>query len=782
MKHLVKIILLGTVLLGAAACQRESEKGWDNPNYNAETREVVTNFVFNIATQAQTKQSSGAVQAGSSDAFRGLVDAKLLTYATPTATYKGILPADATADKGYDLAQLATSTQISKDENRRIIELSLPLNTNTLLFYGKAQMGNAYDGYENVYDCYGHMDSYSVNKESGSADFVVGHRLSSTEYTKLLHVENMFAGIQTMLLYHKVKQGTVIKKGDTPENVSTPYTFDATVPEGGIRWEQYAADDGKSPYNSALDRFPLENKLSNLYKQLTDIRTADGELRAGSGEATIKTASDLLSVLNEVRCAIPLNEAEAVAKFFADEVFHRIEKYFNFTDNTTGGPITVTGFKSQAKLVEAFTSPEEIAFRPNIPSSISDAPEIYWPTAAQLQTVSGEAYAPKDFPFNFNLPRGAAYIAFDNVAKIFYYPQQFNVSGMDGLPGVGATYNSKSYFYPAELLYFGNSPIRTSGADLQRNDYPQGSGTADNQWCNDDSWSNTTWTDNKVTASTRSVAMKYNINYGVAVMQTKVKIKGDDGYIYDNNHNVQVEKLGEAAGNEKDNKLAVEDDMFVLTGIIIGGQPEAIGWDHLPAKVQIGTDSENDNAPIMGYKYGFLYDKAIPEGGIGVPASGTSAPNYTLVYDNFHAASQTNGIYTPETHQDKVSVALEFRNDSGKDIYGNHNLIRNGGYFYLIGLLDPEATGLAAITWPNESVNTTHIVPPYTAEGKSQKVTRVFIQDFMTTATFTIGPKSLHYAYLTVPDLRSASMTLGLSVDLKWATGLNFEDVIVGGN
>jgi hypothetical protein len=32
-----------------------------------------------------------------------------------------------------------------------------------------------------------------------------------------------------------------------------------------------------------------------------------------------------------------------------------------------------------------------------------------------------------------------------------------------------------------------------------------------------------------------------------------------------------------------------------------------------------------------------------------------------------------------------------------------------------------------------------------------------------------------------VPDLRYSSLTLGLSVDLKWSTGLNFENIILGG-
>ena len=49
---------------------------------------------------------------------------------------------------------------------------------------------------------------------------------------------------------------------------------------------------------------------------------------------------------------------------------------------------------------------------------------------------------------------------------------------------------------------------------------------------------------------------------------------------------------------------------------------------------------------------------------------------------------------------------------------------------------------------------------------------RVFIQDFTTTANFTI--KSLKNAYVTIPDLRASKLQLGLSVDLTWQSGLTF--------
>jgi hypothetical protein len=146
-----------------------------------------------------------------------------------------------------------------------------------------------------------------------------------------------------------------------------------------------------------------------------------------------------------------------------------------------------------------------------------------------------------------------------------------------------------------------------------------------------------------------------------------------------------------------------------------------------------------------------------------------------MLFDNFKG-TQSGGIWTADT-QDKVYVALEFQNNTGQDFYGNHNIIRNGGYFYLIAELDPNKTGLADISWPSN-----YVLPPYKADGTSNQVKRVFMQDYMTTAVFTLGVNSLKHAYLTVPDLRAGSMTLGLSVDINWSTGLNFGDVILGGN
>ena len=77
------------------------------------------------------------------------------------------------------------------------------------------------------------------------------------------------------------------------------------------------------------------------------------------------------------------------------------------------------------------------------------------------------------------------------------------------------------------------------------------------------------------------------------------------------------------------------------------------------------------------------------------------------------------------------------------------------------------------MTWDSH-----YAIPPYTNAGASTETNRVFIQNYMTEATFKIGETSLQKAFLTVPDLRSTQMSLGLSVDLSWKNGLAFETVL----
>ena len=69
---------------------------------------------------------------------------------------------------------------------------------------------------------------------------------------------------------------------------------------------------------------------------------------------------------------------------------------------------------------------------------------------------------------------------------------------------------------------------------------------------------------------------------------------------------------------------------------------------------------------------------------------------------------------------------------------------------------------------------------PAHKKGDTKHIVRVFMEDFITEANFVIGPYALQAAYVTVPDLRTAKMSFGLSVDLSWASGLVFNDVVLG--
>ena len=302
----------------------------------------------------------------------------------------------------------------------------------------------------------------------------------------------------------------------------------------------------------------------------------------------------------------------------------------------------------------------------------------------------------------------------------------------------------ESYYYPPELLYFGNSPLRISNQEHKPEGYPDGVAN----WDDDKNWDTSTWTKNShVTSATQSVAMVNDINYGTSLLKTTVSF--GSSILRDNNHAIQKDKDPTITEeDEPDKRITADAGLFQLNGVLIGGQWKQVGWNFLP----------------KGDKQGYVYDCDIASPDIPTPAS---TPNYTLVFDNYNALM---------AKQDKVYVALELINN-GEMFFGEHGMIPHGGIFYLIGELDPNKAGLEKPTWPQH-----HPLPPYNADGSSIETARVFMQDYMTTANFVIGENSLKHAYMTVPDLRYSALTLGMSVDINWSTGIDFGDVILGGD
>ena len=238
-------------------------------------------------------------------------------------------------------------------------------------------------------------------------------------------------------------------------------------------------------------------------------------------------------------------------------------------------------------------------------------------------------------------------------------------------------------------------------------------------------WESNSWTgwDNEVLASTRSIALENKINYGVAALETTVKFKAN------------------TIGDSKDGHIInIGADDFALTGILVGGQPTEVLYNMEPATGQAGQFTQT------------VWDCDMPETGMDIPiASGNTTANYTLLLDDKNKTNKT------------VQFALELQNNGTSTIYGQGGIIKPGMKFYLVGQLDP-TTGTGNATAPDP------------ADGN---VDHVFIKDYLTKANVTIS--SFKNAYVTIPDLRSTQLQLGLYVDLTWQKGYTF-NVEIGEN
>lgn len=267
--------------------------------------------------------------------------------------------------------------------------------------------------------------------------------------------------------------------------------------------------------------------------------------------------------------------------------------------------------------------------------------------------------------------------------------------------------------YPANLQYYANTTLKTS--DTDQNSAYDGS----------NSWAQilakyTTGT--AVGPTTRSVALNDQIQYAVGRLDVTVKA------------------AGASLKDREGNAVAVNAQSFPISAVLVGGQK------------QVGFDFN----PITSAPEYTIYDNAVPAawGTTGVSTE-ASAVNHTLVLAN--AAST------------QVNIAVEFTNNSGKEFVGKDGIVGKGAKFYLLAKLDPTTA---------------------TDTEKQKTGTQVFKQDFTTTANLTINANTgttstggstvyeqgLANAYNVLPDLRTPKLSLGLSVDLNWQTGMTFDE------
>ncbi len=327
--------------------------------------------------------------------------------------------------------------------------------------------------------------------------------------------------------------------------------------------------------------------------------------------------------------------------------------------------------------------------------------------------TSGVDNVIKTFPRTLNIPEGAMLMTWDTTNEKFIATSSPNISTTGSSPFI----NFYNLTYPACIAYRANTPLAAKNEEVS---------TWPTQYA---SWESYDWTTQgwgqEVLVTTRSIALQNNIQYGVA--QLEATVIAASNLLNDNSDN---------------NMVSVTANAFPVKGILIGGQKSDVNWEYLP----------NTSATEK-----VVYDSDI--NGINLTTT-ESSPFYTLLFDSYITGSRVN--------QNTIRIALELENNSGADFKGIDGVVAAGQRFYLLAELDPNASGVAAISWPSTNPNR---FPQF-------GIDRTFVQDFKTKVKFTVS--TLKNAYVTIPDLRSIKLKLGLSVDLQWQSGLTF-DVPLGG-
>ena len=313
------------------------------------------------------------------------------------------------------------------------------------------------------------------------------------------------------------------------------------------------------------------------------------------------------------------------------------------------------------------------------------------------------------FPTNLGLPEGCMILNCTD--------GNFSYVSQPTMPSSGSsTINLYDITYPAAIAYRANTELAAKSEEVSS--WPTQYGN----------WENSNWEGwgNEVSVTTRSIALKKNIQYGVAQMVTKIQTASS--ILND---------------NSTDNRVSVNAESFPVTGILVGGQRQSIDWEFLPD----------------GSTQRVIYDADIPSDTYAA-STDWSNPIYTLVFDNY--------VDGDKEAQETVRIAVELQNNSTADFTGVDGIVAAGQKFYLIAELNPKASGLTPISWPNSNTNR---FPQF-------GIDRTFVQDYKTCVNLTIN--TLKNAYVTIPDLRSVKLQLGLSVDLQWQSGLTF-NVPLGG-
>ena len=310
------------------------------------------------------------------------------------------------------------------------------------------------------------------------------------------------------------------------------------------------------------------------------------------------------------------------------------------------------------------------------------------------------------YPANVGLPDGAAALQWNGTA--FAVHTQTTVES--------AITSIDRFAWPAELCYYGNSTIVTSGEKVD------GSVYLDAKTWNDvlDHYTN----GSMITSTTKSAAMISPVQYGVARLSVRLKKVLVTPFM-DANYDI----------------VSFDDTYYPLTAVIVGGQ-YPVGFDFCPETVQPWPTDEAASKAMMNQMF-FVCDTQVKTKKT-TTADGNAYDYYYL--SNTADEGCTNTLLLQSYEGKNVKVVLEFENRSGKKFTGYDGIVYPGTKFYLVGEVNP--------TTADDGI---------TDENKK----RVFTQDY--TTTFDVQVESFMKAYNVMPDLLAPRMEIGIKVE-NWET------------
>lgn len=683
MKKIKYFGLMGAIALtsaiGFTACSSDDSATADvNPTYDGTS--VRTDFAFNVTKASQDTRMSGKnVQEGTGNGFLGMKEMYLLPFDdVPSAASETNYTSGSV--RNYALGTLNNTSDITQEKSSKVYSLTLPVGTNNFLFYGKADGETTPNG-------------LGRNFEKGA---VTSNLNNSVFKTSDIHFD--LTSITTSLDKDGTEKDATYIAQYLTNIANAQYTDNSTNPATVIKWSE------------TVDKATTDGTYSAIALLYTKFTTNITQY-AGSKEAVERLVFDLYKTAYAINAQSSVEDVQNIAK----AICKAIETPYNNVVLKVQKSKSITDEVSIDDNVEASTASDWVATL----------------EGTHFTTDASDINVKHYFPANLGLPMGAAQLNWDG-AKFEYKTTQ-DIGNYPVTP-TSATTSITDFRYPSEIIYFDNSPLRATNEYKQVIDYP----VTTSDW--DNLYQTETWPQTAVAATTRAVAMTNNVNYGVALLETTVKLASTS--LTDN----MAAIIGGKATNQTITAVEANptgtNSVFKVTGVLVGGQPSQVGWNMIP------TSNANYNSVI--------YDKDVTFTG---PLSTTSdnTKNYTVVFDN----------YDPDGQKD-VLIALEIVND-GCDFYGAEGLIPAGNTFYLIGKL--QLTG-STNNWSGENAVKANRKPSYRITNENTK--RVFVQDYKTIANLTLKDDALKRAYSAIPDLRATEVLFGLSVDLKWESGLQF--------